>query len=418
MQPASPTRLGQTAHASCAPAALRACRAVVLGALKGPPAQLATNTHESNEAYVFGTSMCTPGLSHVHSHPPVTCHMHDLALSWHWRHKRARMHLCRWLVPRGCDVRPRLVQGYENSPALDEGSLFCDAQRNVLGAVVDVFGPVTEPCYAMHRFAAARAPAAAADGSSPGDPPSTEGVTAAAPGPVSVGMHVYAATGHSVPVDLNAARTTAAPRDYDLEVEGGVDIDEDDEEEGGEGYSEGARGLPGGAGRRADATACAGGSRGRGDGAAAPPRHGRGGRRGCRETDGPVVLNAEVALHALAMGVGGRGRGRGASRGEGRGRGGLQARRRGRGSDAGPPGCDLLRCCHIMLVSVFSVHDCFVCILGFSGPSRACVAYQRLGCSRWRGGKAAAAAAAGQRVAQQRSLPHIGSAPVCACTAT
>ena len=229
---------------------------------------------------------------------------------------------------------------------MDEGSVFCDEHRNVLGRVLDVFGQVAEPCYAVRRVGHPGAAAAvgAAASSHPGEPPpsgnaGTPGAAVAAPA-LQVGMHVYAVTALSAAVDLGALRTATTARDFELEVEG-EDVEDEDEDD-----AVVVAAQPGQPGRVSENGSAVGVARAPGRAAGEAPRHGRGGRRGCREADGFGATNAESAMHAMGQGVGGRTRGRGrSSRGESRGRGPVKARRRGRGSDAaGPPGCAALPC--------------------------------------------------------------------------
>eukprot|EP00892_Ulva_mutabilis_P005829 jgi/Ulvmu1/3618/UM017_0030.1 len=238
-----------------------------------------------------------------------------------------------------------IVKGFENSPAMDSGSVFCDERRTVLGRVLEVFGQVTEPCYAVQRHNAASADAArslAASDGKPGEPPPTvikvQGDTRADAGKPQVGMHVYAVTVMSAAVDLSALRGAAPARDFEVEVEG---EDVDDEEDDVEGAAQPEEGAAAGAPVAGDGAAqMRPPRRGAADAASAAARHGRGGRRGCREADGPGGMNAEVALNGLGGSGRGRGRGRGVGgRADGRGRGAVKARRRGRGSEgAAQPG--------------------------------------------------------------------------------
>lgn len=97
------------------------------------------------------------------------------------------------------------LQGVENSPALNVGSVFCTQDRALLGRVEDVFGPVTNPMYAV-RYCG----------------------TSALPTDLAAAAQVYAVAGRCQPLDYTTAAVPA--RDWDVAVEGDDDSDDDEDE--------------------------------------------------------------------------------------------------------------------------------------------------------------------------------------------
>lgn len=191
------------------------------------------------------------------------------------------------------------MQGLENSPPMDSGTVFCGEDRAVLGLVEDVFGQVTQPNYAV-RPCGSSCP--------------------------EVGTKIMAVTSLIVRVDLGTAANTPAI-DFEEGVEDPEDLDNDDLDENGTKKATAGAASKVKTERKSSKAAQQNGQHKK---PAAAVFQGVGG-----------VDNAEDALKAFEPGGGGSGGrdggGHGHGRGRGRGRegGGKGPRGRGRGGAGG-----------------------------------------------------------------------------------
>lgn len=103
-----------------------------------------------------------------------------------------------------------VLQGLENLPALDEGSILCTEERKLLGRVDDILGPVTQPVYVV-RYCGAGTP----------------------PVGLMQASRVFRVSGRSCLFDANVADTFGPARDWDEAVDGGLDSDEEGLAQGG-----------------------------------------------------------------------------------------------------------------------------------------------------------------------------------------